>query len=79
VNMKEWPPPNPLSPEEVEMYIGRELVPLLRVMNLADNDGWTLFHPDVRERQRLDVIEEFEKIEKLVREFPQGEPDHGQG
>jgi len=67
VNMHEWPPPNPLSPEEVKMYIGHELVPLLRVMNLADNDGWTLFHPDVRKRQRVDVIEEFEKIEELVR------------
>lgn len=66
VNMKEWPPPNPLSSEEVEMYVGRKLVPLLRVMNLADTDGWALFDPIVRERQRLDVIEEFEKIEKII-------------
>ena len=66
VNMKEWPPPNPLSPEDVKMYIGRELVPLLRVMNLADNDGWALFDPIVRERQRLDVMQEFEKIEKII-------------
>ena len=66
VNMKEWPPPNPLSPEEVEMYIGRDLMPLLKVMNLGDNAGWALFDPIVRERQRLDVIEEFEKIGKII-------------
>ena len=66
VNMKEWPPPNPLSDEEVKRYIDRDLIPLLKVMNLGDNDGWTLFEPAVRERQRLDVIEEFEKIEKIV-------------
>ena len=66
VNMKEWPPPNPLSPEEVKRYITPALLPLLRVMNLGDNDGWTLFDPAVRERQRLDIMEEFEKIEKIV-------------
>jgi len=66
VNMKEWPPPNPLNQEEIKRHIDPELLPLLRVMNLGDNDGWTLFDPIVRERQRLDVIEEFEKIEKIV-------------
>ena len=66
LNMKEWPPPNPLSPEEVKRYIERDLLPLLRVMNLGDNDGWRLFDRAVRERQRLDVLEEFEKIEKIV-------------
>ena len=66
VNMKAWPPPNPLSPEEVKRYIDRELMPLLRVMNLGDNDGWTLFEPAVREQQRLDILEEFEKIEKII-------------
>ena len=66
ISMKEWPPPNPLSPEEVKRYITPALLPLLRVMNLGDNDGWTLFDPAVRERQRLDIMEEFEKIEKIV-------------
>lgn len=79
VNMKEWPPPNPLNQEEIKRYIDPELLPLLRVMNLGDNDGWTLFEPSVREQQRLDVIEEFEKIEKLLREFLLGEADHRQG
>jgi hypothetical protein len=66
VNMKEWPPPNPLNQEEIKRYIDPELLPLLRVMNLGDNDGWTLFEPAVREQQRLDIIEEFEKIEKII-------------
>lgn len=66
MNTKEWPPPNPLSPEEAKRYIERDLIPFLRVMNLGDNDGWTLFEPVVRERQRLDIIEEFETIEKIL-------------
>jgi hypothetical protein len=66
VNMKEWPPPNPLSEHEIKSLFDRELVPFLRVMNLGDNDGWTLFQPAVRERQRLDVIEEFETIERNI-------------
>jgi hypothetical protein len=66
VNMKEWPPPNPLNHEQVKSCIDPELLPLLRVMNLADNDGWTLFDPSVNQRQRLDVLEEFEKIESLI-------------
>ena len=64
--MKEWPPPNPFSQEQVKSCIDRELLPLLRVMNLADNDGWTLFEPSVNQRQRLDVLEEFEKIERSI-------------
>ena len=66
VNMKEWPPANPLSDEEVKRYIDRDLIPLLKVMNLGDNDGWTLFEQGVRERQRLDILEEFDKIEQIV-------------
>jgi hypothetical protein len=64
VDMKEWPPPNPLSPDEARRFVDRQVFPLLKVMNLADNDGWTLFDPAVNERQRLDVLEQFEKIEK---------------
>jgi hypothetical protein len=64
VNMKEWPPANPLSADEATQVIDRQVFPLLRVMHLADNDGWTLFDPAVNERQRLDVLEQFEKIRK---------------
>jgi hypothetical protein len=66
VNMKEWPPPNPLNEEEVKACIDRELWPFLRVMNLADNDGWTLFDPTVNQRQRLEILEEFMKIERII-------------
>jgi hypothetical protein len=66
VNLKEWPPANPLSPDEARQVIDRQVFPLLRVMNLADNDGWTLFDPAVNERQRLDILEQFEKIEKSI-------------
>jgi hypothetical protein len=66
VNMDLWPPPNPLTNDEVKRYFNEELSTLLLLMNLGDNDGWALFNPEVRENQRADIIDKFEKIEKLL-------------
>jgi len=66
VNMDLWPPPNPLTTDEVKKNFNQELATLLLIMNLGDNDGWTLFKPEVRENQRVDIIDKFEKIEKLL-------------
>jgi len=66
VDMNDWPPPNPLTQEEVIRYFDRELLPLLQVMNLGDTDGWALFDPETRERQRLDTIQVFEKLTQLL-------------
>jgi hypothetical protein len=35
-------------------------------MNLGDNDGWTFFDYEAREYQRADILDKFEKIEKLI-------------
>lgn len=66
VPTNDWPPPNPLTREEIIRYLDRELLPLLKVMNLGDTDGWALFDPETRERQRLDTLQVFEKLERLI-------------
>lgn len=37
--MQAWPPPSPLTDEEVRRYFDRELTLLLRAMNLGDGEG----------------------------------------
>lgn len=66
VNMDMWPPPNPLTNDEVKRYFNSELAALLLIMNLGDNDGWTFFDYEAREYQRADILDKFEKIEKLI-------------
>jgi hypothetical protein len=66
VDMNDWPPPNPLTQEEVVCYFDLELLPLLEVMHLGDGEGWSLFDQEVRERQRLDILQVFEKLERLL-------------
>ena len=45
VVVKDWPQPAPLTNEEINLYISKELFPLIKVMHLADNDGWPLSAP----------------------------------
>ena len=66
VDMDIWPPPKPLTNDEIKKYFNRELSTLLLLMSLGDNDGWALFEPEVRENQRTDILNQFEKIEKLL-------------
>jgi len=66
VNTDMWPPPNPLTNDEVKRYFNSELATLLLIMNLGDNDGWTFFNYEAREYQRADIVDKFEKIEKLL-------------
>ena len=63
-----WPPPNPLTNKEIKLYFDMELLPLLKVMNLGDNDGWAIFDPPTWEYQRSDTIKVFEKLERLLSE-----------
>ena len=65
VNMNLWPPAAPLNDEEVIKYFDRELVLMLRVMNLGDSEGWSMFDPS-RETLRNDTLEAFKKIERLI-------------
>lgn len=66
VNMNLWPPPTPLSNEEAQRFIDRDLLPLLELMNLADGQGWSMFEPSARDRLRADTLGVFEKLEKLI-------------
>lgn len=63
---KNYPTPSPLTDHEIEQMIDAEWLPLLIVMYLADNDGWSLFHPDIRNQQQRDALEAFETVQKLV-------------
>lgn len=65
VDMQLWPPAAPLMDEEVKRYFDRELVPMLRVMNLGDSEGWSIFH-ESRETLRNDTLEAFKKIERFI-------------
>jgi hypothetical protein len=58
--------PAPLTQDETKRFIDPNLLPLLRVMMLADNEGWSLFELKTRARQRNDMLEAFEQVEKLI-------------
>jgi hypothetical protein len=61
-----WPPPSPLTEEEVSKYIDHELFPFLLVMHLGDSDGWNLFAKNTREYARVDTIRSFEKVRRII-------------
>lgn len=63
---KNYPTPSPLTDHEVKMMIDPQWLPLLIVMYLADNDGWSLFHPEIRDQQQRDALEAFEIVWNLV-------------
>jgi hypothetical protein len=61
-----YPTPSPLTENQVRQLINPSLLSLLRVMMLSDNEGWSLFEPEVREQQRRDAAVAFEKVDKLI-------------
>jgi hypothetical protein len=61
----DWPQAAPLTVDEITHYVDRDLLPLLKVMMLSDNEGWTLFYPE-RAQQRSDTLEAFEELEKRI-------------
>jgi hypothetical protein len=64
--VKDWPQPAPLSEDEILRTVDNELAPLLKVMMLADNEGWVMFHPEDRTKQREETLEAFANIELLM-------------
>lgn len=58
--------PAPLTETEIKRYLNSSLLPLLRVMMLSDNEGWSLFDPETRARQRNDTLKAFKKFESLI-------------
>jgi hypothetical protein len=61
-----YPTPAALTEDEIKRYIDPELFPLLRVMMLADNEGWSLFHPEKRAQRSRDAMKAFGKIEEMI-------------
>ncbi len=63
--VKDWPTSAPLTDEEIKTYINTDLAALLKVMMLADNEGWSMFTSE-REKQRSETLEVYQKIENLI-------------
>ena len=61
-----YPTPAPLTAEETQRFITPELYPLLKMMMFGDNEGWSLFDPQVRKQQYEDAVSAFEKINEIV-------------
>jgi hypothetical protein len=62
--VRDWPQAAPLREEEIKRYITNDLEPLLKVMMLADNEGWVLFSTE-RQQQRRETLEVFQEIEEI--------------
>ena len=61
-----YPTPSPLTAGEIQSYIDPILLPFLRVMMLSDNEGWSMFEPEVRLQQRNDTLESFVHVESVI-------------
>jgi len=64
----DWPSPSPLTEEEIKRYFDSDLVSLSLVMNLGDNDGWNMFATANWEHGRMDTLNVFEQVERLISE-----------
>jgi hypothetical protein len=64
--LKDWPPSAPLSDTEISTYFDRVLISLLKVMMLADNEGWSMFYPEIRAQQRHETLGLFERLEEII-------------
>jgi hypothetical protein len=61
-----WPPPAPLTEDEMKQYFDKELLPLLEVMHLADGEGWQMFDPETRQSVREGTLKTFDGVESLL-------------
>jgi hypothetical protein len=61
-----YPTPAPLTTQEAKIYIDSNLLPLLRVMMMSDNEGWSLFDHETRTRQRRDTQAVFAELDRLI-------------
>ncbi len=61
-----YPTPAPLTDDEIKRFISPSLFPLLRAMMLSDNEGWSLFEPETRTRQRHDTLEAFGRFQEII-------------
>jgi hypothetical protein len=64
--VRDWPQAAPLTTEEIKKYVDADLLPLLKVMMLADNEGWVMFYPEDRSKQRSETLQTYELLEKWI-------------
>lgn len=64
--VKDWPQAAPLTDAEIMQYVSAPLLPLLKAMCLSDNEGWSMFDPDIRIIQRNDTLEAFRALEQNI-------------
>lgn len=61
-----YPTPSPLTEDEIKRYIHPSLFPLLKVMMLADNEGWSLFDSERRAQRSKDARIAFANVEHII-------------
>jgi hypothetical protein len=61
-----YPAPAQLTDAEIKRWITPELYPLLKVMMLGDNEGWSLFEAQVRQQQYHDAQKAFDQIHQIM-------------
>jgi hypothetical protein len=64
--VRDWPQAAPLSMDEIAHFVDKDLIRLLRAMMLADNEGWDIFYPESRARQRAETLDAFERIANRI-------------
>jgi hypothetical protein len=64
--VQDYPQSAPLTANEINIYVDDSLRPLLKAMMLSDNEGWVLFYPEVRLKQREETLDAFEIILKAA-------------
>jgi hypothetical protein len=64
--LQAWPQAAPLTQAEVRQYVGAELLPLLKLMMLADNDGWVLFEQPTQAQYRRETLKVFDELAQLI-------------
>lgn len=65
--VERWPAAAPLTDDEIRRFISPELVPLLRVMMMADNLAWSLFDSDRAADELQQIRAEFKRIEAMLK------------
>lgn len=64
--VKDYPQSAPLTMDEIILYVDDRLKPLLKTVMLADNNGWSLFYPEISLKQRKETVAFFEEVEKIT-------------
>ncbi len=64
--LQDWPQVNPLTDNEILLIFNAELLQLMRLMFLADSDGWELFHAERSVDYRSQIRSVFDRLERLI-------------